>query len=153
VERAQPIHHLGPLFLSGDGSNDGPVGSVVDLDTRLDALHRRWMEADWPLMAAITAGDHAVEGRVLYLALGRAWSTVRYEVGVEYSFWLWDSVGDAALLPAGNGKDGEFGLATGNGEFTWMSVASVVPVDVARQAAREFLTSGERPRCLTWQES
>jgi hypothetical protein len=158
VERGRPAHQLqlGPVTLSGDGSTDGPVGGVVDLDTRLDALHRRWTQADHPLWGRIGVGDPAVEGRALYLALGRAWSTVLYEVGVKNGFWLWVSVGDAALLGVGasedEDEDGELALATGNGEFTWLPAASVVPVGVAREAAREFLASRERPRCLTWQE-
>lgn len=134
--------------------NDGAVFDAAELDARLDALHSRWEHAGYPLFATISVGEVEVESHTLYVALGRPWSTVAYEVGVAYTFSLWDSVGDATLVPEAD-RDGDeltLSIAGAQGEFTWMSAAGAVPVAQAREAAREFFATGERPLSLAWHE-
>jgi hypothetical protein len=139
-------------FLVGDGSNDGPATDVVDLDARLDSLHSAWSGDVPPLSAEIVMGSGTAEQRTLHIALGRFWSTVTYEVGLD-SFLLWDSVGDATILPDDVAGDGDLMLSSTNGDFRWVDPASAITAGAARRAAREFFATGERPTCLAWRES
>src|SRR5689334_2213689 len=89
--RSRGAGALMQMYLSGDGSTDGLLTDVADLDARLDAMHDRWRDRKRPLFATVEFGDMAAEARSLAVALGREWSTVTYQIAVDHCFWTWES--------------------------------------------------------------
>jgi hypothetical protein len=114
-----------------------PVYSVRELDERLDELERQAREAQ-PLVAGIERPD----GTALSIGLGRDRSVLNYMSSLDPPYFTsHDPESD---------EDGTV-VFYYYGHWSEYSADAAVPMDEAREAARRFLETGERPQNIDWQ--
>lgn len=126
------------------------MASLDDLDARLDDLHARARDEDDPLVVTLTLRDPKTDGvswpPTLTLVLGREWSSLTYD-NSELPEVNYSSIGDASL--ANDDPDDDFPCAWGD-DFTYPRAENLIPVEYAREAARQFWTAGDRPTVCSW---
>lgn len=132
-----------PLKLYYGHNIDAPI-TVTDADQmarELDRIDRESRAADEPWMVALL--DEA--GRELALGVGADTSVITWtdEANKEMPYLI--SRGASQIL---GGENLEFYY----GQWSEFEPSAAVPVAVAREAAREFLRTGERPDTVAWQE-
>jgi len=120
------------------GQEPAQVSTVAELDELLDRLHFDPVLRDAPPLVELVTPD---ETRALDVGLARP----------DYSVLLWHD-DDADEVLASKGTIGTNTDAAFNFGGTWTHIPdrSAIPIELARQAAREFLTTGRRPTCVEW---
>jgi Immunity protein Imm1 len=115
---------------------EAEIGTVDELDAIVDRLHS---EAEsQPFVVELVAEN----GATLSVGLGRPVTVVNY---------LAES-GDPPYLQS-LGEDATDELVFDyRGDWSEYPPESAVPVEVGRQALREFFATGRPPKTLTWQE-
>jgi Immunity protein Imm1 len=115
-----------------------PVGSVRELDERLDELDRQAREDDKPLVAGIQQPD----GRALSIGLGRDRSVLNYMASLDPPYYTsHDPEVD---------DNGDWVVFYYYGHWSEYPEDAAVPMDDAREAAHRFLETGERPENIDW---
>ena len=116
------------------------VDSVADLDALLDRLAGDERRAEMPSLVEIVSDD---EVRALDVGVGCS----------GFGVVVWhddDDAADEVLASVGTVVVGEPVFLDFGGTPTTMPRDAAIPVDVARQAAREFLVTGRRPTAVAW---
>jgi hypothetical protein len=122
------------LSWAEDGS--APVRSVQELDERLDELDRQ-ARADQPLVAGIERPD----GAALSIGLGRDRSVLSFMASPDPPYFTsHDQEGES---------DGTV-VFYYYGHWSEFPADAAVPMGDAREAARRFLSTGERPDNIDW---
>lgn len=131
------------LFWANDGGT--AETSPQQLDEILDELHEQWRDEELPLVVTLTYTTRpAVDfPPTLSLSLGREWSVLVYDDADHPDVNLM-SVGDAAP-PLVDELICEWG-----DDFTYYSPKHAVPVEYAREAARQFCGNSAPPRAVAW---
>lgn len=125
---------------AGNGNNSGGrLTSVEELDAMMDRLADTG-RATWLELAIPGATNHPYDSTVLLVGLGHEFGSLTFtEAGNEGR--RYDSAGRD--VPEGTRYDYL-------GEPTSVPADSAVDLDLARAAAREFLTTGRRPTSVQW---
>jgi hypothetical protein len=123
----------------GDGPQEVAVSSIAELDRLLDEISANAQRAERPELP--TLFDE--EGRSLAVGLGHELSVLA---------WADDDEGSNPLLSEGDlqAEGNEVGFFYGN-QYSYFPVTALIPVTVARDAMREFVTLGARPTMVRWQ--
>lgn len=115
------------------------VSTAAELDALLDRIEADPAVSEAPPLVELVTSD---ESRALDIGLARP----------GYSVVIWhDDDADEVLSSRGAisvPSDAAFDFG---GTWTHIPDGSAIPVDLARQAAREFMTTGCRPTCIEWQ--
>jgi len=125
-----------PLTLQWLEVRESQVTSQEELDRELDRLNAEASASEPMIVSAIHPG-----GAVLSIGLGRDSSYLNFAASPDPPYY--SSLGDEAA-------DGVVEFAYG-GQPTEYPRNALVPLNVAREAARKFLKTGERPSGLRWQ--
>jgi len=120
-------------------ANVREVQSIDDLDRALDELASS-MQSE-PALAELFAPD----GSSLAIGLGTAWSVVSY-IGPTGEPPYFHSVG------SGQGPEDDPVVFMFRGHYSDFPPDACVPMDLAREAARVFFRTGQRPTNVTWAE-
>lgn len=128
--------------VSYDREDPVTVSTVDELDAMLDRIVAVERYRRDPVMAEVTSVD---EQRVLQIGLGYPTFSVLqwYDLTVD---------GPEALVSEGTTDASGFGGYNYGGTWTEFDATTAVPVDVARDAVREFAETGSRPTCVSWRE-
>lgn len=143
-----------------DDDQQQHISTVAELDALLDRLHRQATADHYPHAVIIYPGNrYPDEGH----GAGSQWIPANpgdgpqpelcLTVGAEHSPLFWDQPGQPEYLSKGHngGADHEFEFFYG-GQESNAPAWSLVPTADAREAARQFLTSGgTQPPAITWQ--
>jgi hypothetical protein len=122
------------------GQQPAQVSMVAELDELLDRVHADPTMRDAPPLVELVSAD---ESRALDVGLARA----------NYSVVIWhDDDADEVLASTGTLEIDADAAFNFGGTWTHIPDRSAIPVELARLAAREFLTTGRRPSCVDWQE-
>jgi ethanolamine utilization protein EutQ (cupin superfamily) len=120
------------------GQEPARVSTVAELDELLDRLHADPAVRDAPPLVELVTAD---ESRALDVGLARP----------AYSVLLWhDDDADEVLASEGTIATDDDAAFNFGGTWTHIPDRSAIAVDLARRAAREFLTTGRRPTCVEW---
>jgi hypothetical protein len=112
----------------------------AELDELLDRVHADPAMRDAPPPVELVTAD---ESRALDVGLARA----------DYSVVIWhDDDADELLASTGSLEIDADAAFNFGGTWTHIPDRSAIPPELARQAAREFLTTGRRPSCVERQE-
>lgn len=115
------------------------IDSVDRLDAELDRIAHESRAGDLPYLVTLTAPS----GRSLAIGVGADSSVLS---------WSDEDAEHPYFTSRGGSTDTEpVGFSYG-GEWTEFPPSAAVPVGVARQAAREFVHTGERPGSVDWHE-
>jgi hypothetical protein len=122
--------------LSWAENENVPVHTVQELDERLDALDRQ-ARASQPLVAGLERPD----GAALSIGLGRDRSVLNYMRSPDPPYFTsHDEQADT---------DGTV-VFFYYGHWSEFPADAAVPMDDAREAARRFFRTGERPDNIDW---
>jgi hypothetical protein len=126
-----------PFTVYVDRDEPVPVQTVDDLDRILDSIAANPRYQSFPVVADIVSPD---DRNILQVLLGRP----------DVSFLVWHV--DNEIIEASVGTIPIKGLVFNyGGSRTDAYDGTTIPVDIARQAVREFLTTQRRPACVEWQ--
>lgn len=111
------------------------IRTVEELDAQLDKAHAESARDKWGYAAVLHIYGEGLTGTRLQFGVGREFSFLESDTGYvagdldkgEKSWWLWSQLTD---------------IEPGMG----------IPNEVAREAAREFVRTGQRPTNVEWVE-
>jgi hypothetical protein len=122
----------------GDGPREATVSTVDELDRLLDRIAAEAVRTGRPELPTLYDDD----GRSLAVGVGDRLSLLS---------WTDENTEDDVVLSAGDEEsDGEVKFFYGN-QFSFFPRSALIPVEQARRAMREFLTTGARPTGVRWQ--
>jgi hypothetical protein len=156
------IHRSWQQQLTGHDDAIVPVAGVAALDVLLDELHAQAVADGYPHAVTIYPGDHYPHGGY---GEGDRWipedpgdgpmPELTLVVGAEESPVYWDEPPGKELISAGAHQAGQppgedsFEYFCG-GQESYAPPSSLLPQDQAREVARSFAASGQRPATITW---
>jgi hypothetical protein len=117
------------------------VATIADLDAELDRIAAKF--ADKPDVPPLVALETVGTNRTMLVGL-------RGSVGVLNYVDLDDSEG--GYVSKGTDPNADTPPYFYFGSWTGLESNAEIPGDQVRAAAREFLTTGERPTCVVWQD-
>jgi hypothetical protein len=119
----------------GDGPREVALSTAEELDTWLDRITAEAERAQRPELAT------------LYDDTGRS---LAIGVGARLSLLAWTE-SDYVLSDGGDRtRDGEAKFFYGN-QYSYFPSTALIPVAVAREAMRQFITADVRPDIVRWQ--
>lgn len=127
-----------PMVLTWDeDATPHNVGDTAELDAYLDRLHAQAEAEGYPRLADIQAPDGA---------------TLGLTVGAEQSTVIWnDPTGHESTSRGPEQTREPMIQVTCYNQPSWLPTFTLIPSGAARNAAREFLTTGgRRPTSITW---
>jgi hypothetical protein len=122
-----------------DASPETTVHTIEDLDQLLDRLQQDCTTA--PVLATVKLPS---SGDSLSIGLGRAESVLNFVSGSGDPPY-WSSVGE-------HEEDEAVGFNF-MGELSEIPLRHLIPLDLARQAVRDFVQTGKLSHKVTWEES
>jgi hypothetical protein len=127
----------GPYMVYVDRDDPVPVQSVAELDELLDRVAAAPRYQEFPVVADIASPD---DRYILQILLGRT----------DVSFLIWNIADETVEASVGTvSVDGDVVFNYG-GSRTDAYDDTIIPVDVARAATREFIQTGHRPGGIEW---
>jgi hypothetical protein len=124
----------------GDGPQETGVSGTAELDRLLDGITADAKHTGRPELPTL------YDDRGRSLAIG---------VGDQSSLLVWteDDSDGSSLLSQGvtQGGGDEVGFFYGN-QYSYFPATALIPIDLAREAMRQFITSGTRPTVVAWQD-
>jgi hypothetical protein len=121
------------------GGGEIEVGTEADLDTLLDRLDEE-AAASKPTIVRVEASN----GATLGIGLGRSQSVLSFEASLDPPYFL-----SAAEEQAG---EEPFLVFFYDGHWTEFPRRAAIPIQLAREAVREFARTARRPTVLEWEE-
>jgi hypothetical protein len=122
-----------------DASPEATVQTIDELDRQLDRLQQDCIAA--PVLATV---ELLSSGDSLSIGLGRAESVLNFVSGSGDPPY-WSSVGERK-------EDDAVGFNF-MGELSEIPLRHLIPIDMARQAVRDFVQSGKLSARVKWEES
>jgi hypothetical protein len=126
------------MVIWGEG-DEARVSSVAALDELLDELSRQ-AEGERPFIVELVADS----GATVSIGLGRPLSVANFVPASLDPPYLQSSGGDSSA---------EELVFYYQGDYSEFPPESGIPIDQARQCLRQFLTNGELPSNIAWQET
>jgi immunity protein Imm1 of predicted polymorphic toxin system len=123
----------------GESAEQTTVDSVADLDALLDRLDAEAKERRRP--ALVTLFDDA--RHYLAVGVGGDQSVLSWDVGTDDSESVWSR--------GSRREEGEVAFAFSN-QFSFFPISALIDSTLAREAARQFFLTRQRPTLTEWQE-
>ena len=127
------------LTVHYDRAEPIPIITPAALDDLLDRLAADPRFQQFPVMVSLESADGS---HVLEILIGRA----------DLSILVWHRVFEEILTSKGTVAQPDDLAYNLGGSRTTAYRNSAVPTDTAREAARQFATTGSRPTVVDWQE-